>query len=320
MSTENSDSCKSSDSIEAIINRLNPDELESLRRKLNKSFLAKHLQKLFESVSNDLDGSTKSGVLGMKLAVFTQYVIDRLITGEVDKELRLVLKEFGSVLLQAVSALPDLEKQTNQTKVELEDAYEDLQTNLIALRQSVAMAIATEKQLEETVRKHEAQEITWQVRKDNALKIGDEDLAAAAEIQRSHFETTAKVLEAEYKNQMQKSAKLKELMAQMEEKVQDAYTSKQLAIAKERSANAALAAEETLSRFDFQRIEAALDAMERQVLEKEQLVALESQSPTVQSTQPSVTDVFDRTIRSVEKLCTLVERLERTIKSVEPSE
>src|SRR5208282_308945 len=62
----------------------------------------------------------------------------------------------------------------------LEQTYQDLQNNLIQVRQAVAQAIATEKQLEQQLNKNKDQAATWQNRAAMAVQQDSDDLARQA--------------------------------------------------------------------------------------------------------------------------------------------
>src|ERR1700733_13443039 len=62
----------------------------------------------------------------------------------------------------------------------LEQTYQDLQSNLIQVRQAVAQAIATEKQLEQQLQKNKDQAATWQNRAAMALQQNSQELSNQA--------------------------------------------------------------------------------------------------------------------------------------------
>src|ERR1700739_3672439 len=62
----------------------------------------------------------------------------------------------------------------------LEQTYQDLQSNLTQVRQAVAQAIATEKQLEQQWQKNREQAETWHNRAAMAVQQGNDELARQA--------------------------------------------------------------------------------------------------------------------------------------------
>jgi Phage shock protein A (IM30), suppresses sigma54-dependent transcription len=65
-------------------------------------------------------------------------------------------------------------------QIMLEQTYQDLQSNLIQVRQAVAQAIATEKQLEQQLQKNKEQAETWHNRAAMAVQQNNDDLAKAS--------------------------------------------------------------------------------------------------------------------------------------------
>src|ERR1700722_13958109 len=77
----------------------------------------------------------------------------------------------------------------------LEQTYQDLQNNLIQVRQAVAQAIATEKQLEQQLQKNRDQATTWQNRAAMAVQQNNDELARQALQRKQQFAQAAADLE-----------------------------------------------------------------------------------------------------------------------------
>src|ERR1700736_5986838 len=86
-------------------------------------------------------------------------------------------------------------------QIMLEQTYQDLQNNLIQVRQAVAQAIATEKQLEQQLQKNKDQAETWQNRAAMAVQQGNDDLAKQALQRRQQYVQAATDLETQLKSQ-----------------------------------------------------------------------------------------------------------------------
>src|SRR5271166_1732803 len=108
----------------------------------------------------------------------------------------------------------------------LEQTYTDLQSNLIQVRQAVAQAIATEKQLEQQLQKNKDQGATWQNRAAMAVQQGNDDLAKQALQRRQQYVQAANDLEAQLKQQKESTATLRQRLTDLEAEVQKAYTKK----------------------------------------------------------------------------------------------
>src|SRR5277367_992415 len=92
----------------------------------------------------------------------------------------------------------------------LEQTYQDLQNNLIQVRQAVAQAIATEKQLEQTLQKNKDQAETWQNRAAMAVQQNNDDLAKQALQRRTQYTQAATELEVQLKQQRETTSRLRQ--------------------------------------------------------------------------------------------------------------
>src|SRR3990167_9571366 len=117
-------------------------------------------------------------------------------------------------------------------EVMLEQMQQELQTKLIEVRQSVAQAIATEKQLEQQLQKNQDQAITWQNRAAMAVQQTNDDLARRALQRKQQYSQAAVELDTQLKTQKDVTANLRERLTELEAKVQQAYTKKQVLIAR----------------------------------------------------------------------------------------
>ena len=106
----------------------------------------------------------------------------------------------------------------------LEQTYQDLQSNLIQVRQAVAQAIATEKQLEQQLQKNKDQAETWQNRAAMAVQQNNDELAKQALQRKQQFAQAAKDLEVQLKSQKEATTTLRQRLTDLESEVQKAYT------------------------------------------------------------------------------------------------
>ena len=83
----------------------------------------------------------------------------------------------------------------------LEQTYQDLQQNLIQVRQAVAQAIATEKQIEQQLQKNKDQAATWQNRAAMAVQQSNDDLARQALQRKQQYAQAATDFETQLKAQ-----------------------------------------------------------------------------------------------------------------------
>lgn len=151
----------------------------------------------------------------------------------------------------------------------LEQTYQELQSNLIQVRQAVAQAIATEKQLEQQLQKNKDQAATWQNRAAMAVQQGNDDLARQALQRKQQYAQAAVELEAQLKNQKEATANLRQRLTELENEVQKAYTKKQVLIARDKAAAATTKANEILSKSSASGALSVIERMETKVQEKE---------------------------------------------------
>jgi phage shock protein A len=120
----------------------------------------------------------------------------------------------------------------------LEQAVADMQQDLVRLRQAVAQAIASQKRTERQASQARSQAQEWHRRAQLALEKGDENLAREALQRRKTHQDNAQALEQQLQQQNQVVDRLKRNMRQLEGKISQARTQKDLYIARARSAQA----------------------------------------------------------------------------------
>ncbi len=151
----------------------------------------------------------------------------------------------------------------------LEQAYQDLQSNLIQVRQAVAQAIATEKQLEQQLKKNVEQVDVWQTRAGMAVQQGNDDLARQALQRKQQYASAVKDLETQLHAQKEITAGLRRRLAELEAEASKTYTKKQVLIARDKAAQATSKANEILSKTNSQGASSIMERMELKVQENE---------------------------------------------------
>ncbi len=162
----------------------------------------------------------------------------------------------------------------------LEQTYQDLQSNLVQVRQAVAQAIATEKQLEQQLQKNKDQAATWQNRAAMAVQQNNDDLAKQALQRRQQYVQAATDLEAQLKQQRESTSTLRQRLTDLEAEVQKAYTKKQVLIARDKAAQATTKANEILSKTTASGAMSVMERMENKVQEREAKAAALSELGT----------------------------------------
>lgn len=185
--------------------------------------------------------------------------------GLIDRIVRVIRANLNSLIGHA----EDPEKVLEQT-------VEDMQQNLIQLRQAVAQAIATQKRTERQASQAESTAQEWYNRAQLALSHGDENLAREALTRRKSYQETAKVMRNQLTQEAGLVTKLKENMRSLEGKISEAKTKKDLYIARARSAQASQRITEMLGNVGTGSALSAFERMEEKVLQ------LEAQSEALQ--------------------------------------
>jgi phage shock protein A len=145
----------------------------------------------------------------------------------------------------------------------------DMHSQLVQAKTQVAAAIADEKLLYERFEDNQAQAADWQNKAELAVDKGQDDLAREALTRRTGFQQTADGFKAQYDAQAQQVAVLKEALAQLEAKIEEAEAKKDLLIARSRRAQAETEIRTTLSGLDESGALANFERMEQKVDEQE---------------------------------------------------
>ncbi len=151
----------------------------------------------------------------------------------------------------------------------LEQTYQDLQSNLTQVRQAVAQAIATEKQLEQQWQKNREQAETWHNRAAMAVQQGNDELARQALQRKQQYVQATAELETQLKSQKEATTTLRQRLTDLESEVQKAYTKKAVLIARDKAAQAVGKANEILSKTTASGALSVMERMETKVLERE---------------------------------------------------
>jgi phage shock protein A len=173
--------------------------------------------------------------------------------------------------------LNSLIRQTEDPEKILEQTVENMQDNLIQMRQAVAGAIATQKRTERQYGQNKSTADEWYRRAQLALQHGDEDLAREALTKRKSYQETAEALAEQIEQQDALVGKLKQDMRVLESKIVEARTKKDMYIARARSAQASQRMNELLGNLNTG---SSLNAFERM---EEKVIQLEAQSEAIAS-------------------------------------
>jgi len=158
--------------------------------------------------------------------------------------------------------LEDPEKIMNQ-------AVEDMQKDLVGVRQSYAEVTATQRRLLKQKEQADALAEDWYSRAQLALQAGKEDLAREALNRRQQNVDTSKGLEGQIENQADSIDKLYEGMQMLEAKITEAKSKKEQMVARARTAQSTQKVNDMLSGITgkssmdaFTRMEDKVEALE----------------------------------------------------------
>jgi len=173
-----------------------------------------------------------------------------------------VLRVARASLTSMVNGAEDPERILEQTVAEM-------QSDLIQIRQSVAQAIATQKRTERQQTQAVATAQEWYNRAQLAMNKGDETTARAALTRRQPYVETAQVMATQQQQQQQIVQKMKGNLRQLEAKLAEARTKKDMFIARSRSAQASQRLNEMMGQMNgslgtFNRVEEKIADLEAQ--------------------------------------------------------
>jgi phage shock protein A len=151
----------------------------------------------------------------------------------------------------------------------LEQAVLDMQEDLVQLRQAVASAIANQKRTEQQYNKAMADSNSWQSKAQLALQKGDENLAREALVRKKSYSETADSLKAQLDGQAGQIEGLKRSVIQLESKIAEAKTKKDMLKARSQAAKAQEQLQGAVGRIGNKSAMAAFERMEEKVLQAE---------------------------------------------------
>ena len=158
----------------------------------------------------------------------------------------------------AVSSMEDPSKILDQSVA-------DMQSDLVKLRQAVALAIASQKRLRSQAEQASSQATTWYERAELALKKGEEDLAREALTRRKTFQETATSLNAQVQSQDGQVETLKKSLVALEGKIAEAKTKKDMLKARAQAAQAQQQLQSAVGNIGTNSAMAAFERMEEKV-------------------------------------------------------
>jgi phage shock protein A len=163
----------------------------------------------------------------------------------------------------------DLVSKAEDPEKILEQAILEMQENLVKMRQGVAQAIASQKRTEQQYNQNLVESNNWQKRAELALQKGDENLAREALVRKKSYQDTANTLKTSLDSQSGQVDTLKRNLVQIESKLSEAKTKKEMLKARARAAKAQEQLQGMMQGVSNTSAMAAFERMEEKVLMQE---------------------------------------------------
>jgi phage shock protein A len=177
-----------------------------------------------------------------------------------------IFDRIGRVIRANVNDLID--KAEDPEKV-LEQTIQDMQDDLVKMRQAVAQGIATQKRTEQQYQKNMNEANRWQQRAQLALEKGEEGLAREALVRKKTFADTAVTLQTQLGQQSSQVEILRRNLVTLEGKLTEAKTKKNMLKARLSAAKAHEQLQNTIANLNTNSSMAAFERMEEKVLQAE---------------------------------------------------
>ena len=173
-------------------------------------------------------------------------------------------------LRRVVSAnLNDLVSKAEDPEKILEQAILEMQEDLVKLRQGVAQAIASQKRTQKQYSDASNEMSKWQRNAQLALQKGDENLARQALQRKKSFEENATAYKASLDQQNGTVESLKRNLIQLESKISEAKTKKDMLKARSKAAKAQEQLQGIVGGMNSNGAMAAFERMEEKVMLQE---------------------------------------------------
>lgn len=165
--------------------------------------------------------------------------------------------------------LNDLVNKAEDPEKMLEQAILEMQEDLVQLRQGVAQAIAAQKRTEKQYNDAQNEINKWQRNAQLALQKGDENLARQALERKKTYTDTSQALKTSLDQQSVQVETLKRNLVQLESKISEAKTKKEMLKARITTAKAQEQLEGMVRGMNSSSAMAAFERMEEKVLMQE---------------------------------------------------
>jgi len=167
------------------------------------------------------------------------------------------------------SNINDMIAQAEDPEKLLNQVIEDMREQLARAKKEVALAMADESRLRKQVETEGQQAQEWERRAMLAVRQGRDDLARQALARQQEYAERAQSLHETWQRQAAETAKLRDALHQLNEKIEEARRKKNLLVAKQRRALAQKRIHETMSGLSDRSAFEAFDRMAERIDETE---------------------------------------------------
>jgi len=168
-------------------------------------------------------------------------------------------------LNDAISKAEDPEKL-------LEQSILDMRSQLAKAKQQVAAAIADEKRLRDQAEQEAKQSQEWEQRAMLAIQQNRDDLARQALVRQQEHGEHAEALQRTWQTHSAETEKLKSLLRDLNDKIEEAKRKKNLLLARARRAEAQQRIQSTMSGLSEKSVFEAYDRMEKKIEQNERML------------------------------------------------
>jgi len=167
------------------------------------------------------------------------------------------------------SNINDLVSKAEDPEKVLEQSINDMNEDLVQLRQAVSKAIAAERRSRKQYDEKQSEANKWQQRAQLALSKGDEELARQALQRKKSASEAAEQLKPQLDKQKEQVDTLKKSLTALESKISEAKTKKDMLGARMKAAKANEQVQEQMGNLSTGNAMSAFERMEEKVMEKE---------------------------------------------------
>lgn len=155
-------------------------------------------------------------------------------------------------------------KAENPEKI-LNQVILEMNENLVESKKAVAVALADEKKLERSMNESMAAAKDWESKAMLAVRSGRDDLAKEALLKKQAYDKDALGYKQQYDVQHENVEKLKGMLRQLQDKIEEAERKKNLLIARSKRAEAQQQISKTMSKLGNSSAFSAFERMEKKV-------------------------------------------------------